>query len=151
MTKLNRSLPFGTIAGVYEYLPTAQYTQGGNFFDAHGELINEKSNEGQRQDDGPEIQANEHGIDGRNGHDDADGKADAQTGSATTNDDEGQNEEGHVLDTPSENGSLVMDKTDEELKALADSGMTPLRQYAAPFGIKGVSKQEIIDELKALR
>ena len=41
--------------------------------------------------------------------------------------------------------------TDEELDDLAERGMNDLRAYAALFGVKGRAKNEIIEELKALR
>lgn len=141
--KLNRQLPYGTVIGVYEYEPRAMFTQGNKFFDANGDLIDAgKNDEGQPEDDGPILEKDGELINGQHGYDDASSQASTQAGSEQVHDDEGQDEEGHVL---------VMDKTDEELDALAESGMTPLRNYAGQFGVKGVSKSEIIEELKQLR
>lgn len=143
--KLDTSRQYGAIAGTYEDVPNAHYTQDGKFFDAQMELINaETLHEGQeghenveRPDDGQ-----------RHGHDDADGQENAQSEEPQANDDAGQDEEGHVLE---QSDALVMDKTDSELNELAAAGMAALRNYAGQFGVKGVSKGEIIEELKALR
>ncbi|CAL9955803.1 hypothetical protein VPH219E481_0011 [Vibrio phage 219E48-1] len=146
MKKLDTKRQYGSIVGIYENMPQARYMQDGIFFDVNGEQINEKGHDVQQgsQDEG--LGNDGLGL-GNDGHEQADGQANAQTGNEEKHDDEGQNEEGHVLTSdPS-----IMSKTDEELAALAASGMAALRAYAEQFGVKGIAKQEIVDELKALR
>lgn len=144
MKKLDTSKQYGSIVGVYEQNPKARYMQGGHFFDVNGDQIDGQEHDAQQgsQDEG----LRNDGL-GNDGHEQADGQANAQAGNEEEHDDEGQDEEGHVLSPdPS-----VMSKTDEELAALAASGMAALRAYAATFGINGIAKLEIVDELKALR
>ncbi len=146
MKKLDFSKQHASIVGVYEQLPSARYQQNGLFFDVNGDQIDEKEHEqenGQRHDD---EQGHVDGL-GNDGHGETDGESDAETGHEEKHDDEGQDEEGHVLTSD----SPIMDKTDDELAALAASGMAALRAYAELFGVKGIAKQEIINELKALR
>lgn len=56
-----------------------------------------------------------------------------------------------AIDTIQDNADPQMTLSDEELNDLASQGMAPLRQYAEQFGIKGISKDTIINELKAMR
>lgn len=146
MKKLDTNKQYGSIVGIYEDMPKARYMQDGNFFDVNGDQIDGQERDAQQgsQDEG--LGNDGLGL-GNDGHEQADGQANAQTGHEEKHDDEGQNEEGHVL-TSDPN---VMSKTDEELAALAASGMAALRAYAEQFGVKGIAKQEIVDELKALR
>ena len=144
MKKLDTNKQYGSIVGIYEDMPKARYMQGGNFFDVNGDQIDERQHDAQQGSQNEGL--GNDGL-GNDGHEQANGQANAQTGHEEKHDDEGQNEEGHVLTSdPS-----IMSKTDEELAALAASGMAALRAYAEQFGVKGIAKQEIVDELKALR
>ena len=130
MKKLDRNRPIGTIVGVFAEVPKARYTQDGNYFDSNGDMIDgsrKQEEKGQKE------------ILRRDGHvDTSEGQETKEAGAEI--------EETELLDNPN-----AMSKTDEELASLAAAGMSALRSYADNFGVKGVSKKEIIEELKALR
>jgi hypothetical protein len=162
MRKLNRSKPFGRIAGNYEVYPEAMYEQDGFFFSANGDCLNETATE-------------EHGQEGHVQEEHGHGFGDEQEqlnelehdghNEATVQEEEADDEseqDGLLTDELSEEASSEeveetedtgpkMMLTDDELQELADDGMTELRQYAAQFGVNGTSKNGIIAELKSLR
>ncbi len=147
MKKLDTTKQYGSIVGNYEHEPKARYMQDGKFFDVNGDQIDGQEHDAQQgsQNEGLGNDGLEHEL--GHGHEPTNGQENAQAGNEEKHDDEGQNEEGHVLTS----GSITMDKSDEELAELAASGMAALRAYAEQFGVKGIAKQEIVDELKALR
>lgn len=139
MSKLNFNRPFGSIVGTYSENPSARYTQDGKFFDASGndcthKALNKPSSEELKQVDAvkqPEPVTEQV----------ADTVKEPVQEPVTDT----------VKEPEQDDGKLVMDKTDDELAALAAAGMSALRDYADNFGVKGTSKKEIIGELKALR
>lgn len=164
MTKLDTSRPYGNIVGAYEECPGAVYTQDGNFFDGRQVLIKLEASSHEKTDERKNEERAYVQID-----DDGEGQKE--------NDEERKDEEiapslskpEFVPDTPASDSlpeteplpiSVAepelefepdMDATDQELEALADSGMPNLRKYAAQFGVRGVSKMQLINGLKALR
>ncbi|AUR96747.1 hypothetical protein NVP1232O_13 [Vibrio phage 1.232.O._10N.261.51.E11] len=149
MKKLDTQKQYGSIVGTYEDLPKARYMQDGKFFDVNGDQIDERQHDAQQGSQNEGLENDGLGNDGlgHDGHEQANGQTDAQTGNEEEHDDEGQDEEGHVLTSE----DPIMDKTDDELAELAAAGMAALRTYAEQFGVKGIAKQEIINELKELR
>ena len=131
MKMLDKKRPHGTIYGKFDRLPNAKYTQDGHFFNAKGVLIEEATHPNKGIQSDPQGQTQDQDVE-------------APTNEAP----ECSIEEEAPLETQC---TLKMTKTDEELLALAASGMNALREYADQFNIKGVAKAEIISELQALR
>lgn len=129
--KLDLTKSYGKIVGKYAEYPDARICQGGHFYlNRGGDCI--------CCDDGdPDIEPIEVDV------------------PPITNDTP-KVEPDHIspeeaIDTITNQANPEMLLTDQELSDIADQGMGPLRAYAAPFGIKGTSKMEIVNELKAMR
>ncbi len=148
--KLDTLRPFGRVVGRPAVCPGACYTQDGNFFDAEKQLIQpeECSHAGKNdeREKRPNVQVN----------DDGEGQ---EKNDAEENDEEvvsslSESEPMPELEPEPElepNTQPYMSLSDKELEELAASGMGPLREYAAMFGVKGVAKKQLINGLKALR
>ena len=150
--KLNSDKPYGRIVGRYEECLGAAFIQDGAFFDAHKNLIQQEeishaSKNEWKNEKGPHVQVN------------ADGRGERQKQEDERQEDERQ--ERRLLDNPLSESEPVpelepdsgtyMTLTDKELDELAEAGMGPLREYAAMFGVKGVSKKQLTNGLKAQR
>ena len=158
MNKLNLQRPYGRIIGRCNVCKGAVYTQDGKYFDGHlneitqKELNHEKANEQRSQkqvnDDGRERQGQGQG------HDDV--RQEKSNGQEKDDEKEllsssiSESEPVPKLESVSVS-ELAMILSDDELEALAESGMNDLREYAAKFDVKGRSKSDIINELTALR
>lgn len=148
MKKLNSDKPYGRIVGHYEECPGAAFSQDGAFFDAYKNLILQEGNshgenDGWKNEEGSHVEINGNGE-------------------GQEKDDERQEENGLLDNSLSESEPVpvlepeldsepYMSLTDQQLEDLAESGMGPLRDYATMFGVKGVSKKQLITGLKAQR
>lgn len=129
MIKLDLTKQHGTIAGTYSAIPEAKYSQNGKFFNASGAQVFAAEEKQPEQPKQPE-QTNANVV-----------AEEPQT--VTTKAPE--------LPATNQTNELAMEKTDDELAALSAAGMSALRAYADPFGVKGTSKSEIIEDLIKLR
>ena len=158
MITLNLQRPYGRIVGRYEECPGAAYTQDGKFFDVYKNLIDKEGlNHGIRKERSNEqIDETSEGQEGQeevvSPVSDLLSKPVLEPTPVPVSESVLEPKLEPIPIPESETiPSIEMILTDKELKDLAAEGMDELREYAAGFGVKGRSKNEIIKELKALR
>jgi hypothetical protein len=142
MSKLNMNKPYGVISGKYDQYPSAKFYQEGEYFNARKEKVG-----GERITPKPTVSE----IEKANIKAQMRKEIEAELRAEMLAEIAGGADEVTEGVEETETTELVMDKTDDELIALASQGMAKLRAYAAPFGANGTAKKEIIAELIALR